>query len=85
MHISGADRTEQHDLVHYPDCEDHQHRFSRPCSTNSQIALFPFGMQQVRGNQQVVLLKEAFDLCLAETMFLAMSPIPVIPLKAGKL
>ena len=51
----------------------------------SQIALFPFGMQQVRGNQQVVLLKEAFDLCLTETMFLAMSPIPIIPLKAGKL
>ena len=84
MHVPGTDRPEPHGVIDFSDSEDYQHRFSRSRSSNSQIAFLLLRVQQIRRNQQVILLQEMFDLFRAETVFLAMPPIPVIPFKAGK-
>ena len=84
MHVPGTDRTKPHGLVNSPDGENDQHRFSRLRSANSQIAFLPLRVQHIRRNQQVILLQEVFDLFRTKPVLLAVSPIAVIPFKAGE-
>lgn len=84
MHVPGTDRTEPYGPVNFPDGENDQHRFSRSRPSNSQIAFLPLRVQHIRRNQQVSLLQEVFDLFRAKPVLLAVSPIAVIPFKAGE-